>query len=172
MVYLIDYLDKRKTVTGNCGKIRKFQKLRLLIIKTLSTSEGISESQTEQLSESETQVEEISSTESVESSDSTVTDEAVSDGDLSVDNQASSEITYVSESEESQVAVITTLMSWLITMLRRLAAAAGKGETVKFEAVQTRKVEENLKKFSFKKLKQNNIATVPSRRRVLFAVLA
>ena len=40
----------------------------------LSTSEGISESQTEQLSESETQVEVISYTESFESSDSTVTE--------------------------------------------------------------------------------------------------
>ena len=113
----------------------------------LSTSEGTSESQTEQLSESETQVEEISSTESVESSDSTVTEEseAVSDGDLSVDNQASSEAEGVSESEESQVAVdnhFADVMADYYAKKAQVAAAAEKGETVTFEAVQTRKVEE------------------------------
>ena len=113
----------------------------------LSTSEGISESQTEQLSESETQVEEISSTESVEASDSTVTEEseAVSDGDLSVDNQASSEAEGVSESEESQVAVdnhFADVMADYYAKKAQVAAAAEKGETVTFEAVQTRKVEE------------------------------
>ena len=113
----------------------------------LSTSEGISESQTEQLSESETQVEEISSKESVESSDSTVTEEseAVSDGDLSVDNQASSEAEGVSESEESQVAVdnhFADVMADYYAKKAQVAAAAEKGETVTFEAVQTRKVEE------------------------------
>ena len=113
----------------------------------LSTSEGISENQTEQLSESETQVEEISSTESVESSDSTVTEgsEAVSDEDLSVDNQASSEAEGVSESEESQVAVdnhFADVMADYYAKKAQVAAAAEKGETVTFEAVQTRKVEE------------------------------
>ena len=113
----------------------------------LSTSEGISESQTEQLSESETQVEEISSTESLESSDSTVTEEseAVSDEDLSVDNQASSEAEGVSESEESQVAVdnhFADVMADYYAKKAQVAAAAEKGETVTFEAVQTRKVEE------------------------------
>lgn len=113
----------------------------------LSTSEGISESQTEQLSESETQVEEISYTESVESSDSTVTEEseAVSDEDLSVDNQASSEAEGVSESEESQVAVdnhFADVMADYYAKKAQVAAAAEKGETVTFEAVQTRKVEE------------------------------
>ncbi|MFQ7624586.1 signal recognition particle-docking protein FtsY [Streptococcus salivarius] len=113
----------------------------------LSTREGISESQTEQLSESETQVEEISSTESVESSDSTVTEEseAVSDEDLSVDNQASSEAEGVSESEESQVAVdnhFADVMADYYAKKAQVAAAAEKGETVTFEAVQTRKVEE------------------------------
>ena len=113
----------------------------------LSTSEGISESQTEQLSESETQVEEISSTESVESSDSTVTEgsEAVSDEDLSVDNQASSEAEGVSELEESQVAVdnhFADVMADYYAKKAQVAAAAEKGETVTFEAVQTRKVEE------------------------------
>lgn len=113
----------------------------------LSTSEGISESQTEQLSESETQVEEISSTESVESSDSTVTEEseAVSGEDRSVDNQASSEAEGVSESEESQVAVdnhFADVMADYYAKKAQVAAAAEKGETVTFEAVQTRKVEE------------------------------
>ena len=114
----------------------------------LSTSEGISESQTEQLSESETQVEEISSTESVEASDSTVTEEsevASSDEELSVDNQASSEAEGVSESEESQVAVdnhFADVMADYYAKKAQVAAAAEKGETVTFEAVQTRKVEE------------------------------
>ena len=114
----------------------------------LSTSEGTSESQTEQLSESETQVEESLSTESVESSDSTVTEGsevASSDEDLSVDNQASSEAEGVSESEESQVAVdnhFADVMADYYAKKAQVAAAAEKGETVTFEAVQTRKVEE------------------------------
>ncbi|WP_270537269.1 signal recognition particle-docking protein FtsY [Streptococcus salivarius] len=116
----------------------------------LSTSEGTSESQTEQLSESETQVEEISSTESVESIDSTVTEEseAVSDEDLSVDNQASSEVEGVSESEESQVAEdnhFADVMADYYAKKAQVAAAAEKGETITFEAVQTRKVEEKPK---------------------------
>ena len=93
----------------------------------LSTSEGTSESQTEQLSESETQVEEILSTESVEASDSTVTEEGES------------------ESEESQVAVdnhFADVMADYYAKKAQVAAAAEKGETVTFEAVQTRKVEE------------------------------
>ena len=113
----------------------------------LSTSEGISESQAEQLSESEAQVEEISSTESVEESESTVTEESevASDEDLSVDNQASSESEGVSESEESQVAVdnhFADVMADYYAKKAQVAAAAEKGETVTFEAVQTRKVEE------------------------------
>ena len=113
----------------------------------LSTSEGISESQTEQLSESETQVEEISSTESVEESESTVTEESevASDEDLSVDDQASSEAEGVSESEESQVAVdnhFADVMADYYAKKAQVAAAAEKGETVTFEAIQTRKVEE------------------------------
>ena len=105
----------------------------------LSTSEWPSESQSEQLSESETQVEEISSTESVEES------EVASDEDLSVDNQASSESEGVSESEESQVAVdnhFADVMADYYAKKAQVAAAAEKGETVTFEAVQTRKVEE------------------------------
>ena len=108
----------------------------------LSTSEGPSESQTEQLSESETQVKEISSTESVEES------EVASDEDLSVDNQASSEAEGVSESEESQVAVdnhFADVMADYYAKKAQVAAAAEKGETVTFEAVQTRKVEEKPK---------------------------
>ena len=113
----------------------------------LSTSEGISESQTEQLSESETQVEEFSSTESVEESESTVTEEseAGSDEDLSVDDQASSEAEGVSVTEESQVAVdnhFADVMADYYAKKAQVAAAAEKGETVTFEAVQTRKVEE------------------------------
>lgn len=113
----------------------------------LSTSEGTSQSQAEQLSELETQVEEISSTESVEESESTVTEEseAGSDEDLSVDDQASSEAEGVSESEESQVAVdnhFADVMADYYAKKAQVAAAAEKGETVTFEAVQTRKVEE------------------------------
>lgn len=113
----------------------------------LSTSEGTSESQAEQLSESETQVEEILSTESVEESESTVTEESevASDEDHSVDNQASSESEGVSESEESQVAVdnhFADVMADYYAKKAQVAAAAEKGETVTFEAVQTRKVEE------------------------------
>ena len=113
----------------------------------LSTSEGISESQTEQLSESETQVEESLSTESVEESESTVTEESevASDEDLPVDNQASSESEGVSESEEGQVAVdnhFADVMADYYAKKAQVAAAAEKGETVTFEAVQTRKVEE------------------------------
>ena len=113
----------------------------------LSTSEGTSESQAEQLSESETQVEEFSSTESVEESESTVTEESevASDEDLSVDDQVSSEAEGVSESEESQVAVdnhFADVMADYYAKKAQVAAAAEKGETVTFEAVQTRKVEE------------------------------
>ncbi len=97
----------------------------------LSTSEGTSQSQAEQLSELETQVEEISSTESVEESESTVTEESEAEG--------------VSESEESQVTVdnhFADVMADYYAKKAQVAAAAEKGETVTFEAVQTRKVEE------------------------------
>ena len=97
----------------------------------LSTSEGTSERQAEQLSESETQVEEISSTASVEESESTVTEESEAEG--------------VSESEESQVTVdnhFADVMADYYAKKAQVAAAAEKGETVTFEAVQTRKVEE------------------------------
>lgn len=79
-----------------------------------------SESQAEQLSESETQVEEISSTESVEESESTVTEES----EVTVDNH------------------FADVMADYYAKKAQVAAAAEKGETVTFEAVQTRKVEE------------------------------
>ena len=113
----------------------------------LSSSELTTGNQAGQFSKTDTQVEEDLSTESVESSDSTVTEEseAVSDEDLSVDNQASSEAEGVSESEESQVAVdnhFADVMADYYAKKAQVAAAAEKGETVTFEAVQTRKVEE------------------------------
>ena len=122
---------------------QEFSETEALDNQDLSTSE----SQAEQLSESETQVEEISSTESVEESESTVTEESevASDEDLSVDDQASSEAEGVSESEESQVAVdnhFADVMADYYAKKAQVAAAAEKGETVTFEAVQTRKVEE------------------------------
>ena len=126
---------------------QEFSETEALDNQDLSTSEGTSESQAEQLSESETQVEEISSTESVEESESTVTEESevASDEDLSVDNQASSEAEGVSESEESQVTVdnhFADVMADYYAKKAQVVAAAEKGETVTFEAVQTRKVEE------------------------------
>ena len=126
---------------------QEFSETEALDNQDLSSSEGTSESQTEQLSESENQVEEISSTESVEESESTVIEEseARSDEDLSVDDQASSEAEGVSESEESQVAVdnhFADVMADYYAKKAQVAAAAEKGETVTFEAVQTRKVEE------------------------------
>ena len=122
---------------------QEFSETEALDNQDLSTSE----SQAEQLSESETQVEEISSTESVEESESTVTEESevASGEDLSVDDQASSEAEGVSESEESQVAVdnhFADVMADYYAKKAQVAAAAEKGETVTFEAVQTRKVEE------------------------------
>lgn len=106
----------------------------------LSTSKGTSQSKTEQLSESETQVEEISSTESVEESESTVTEESEAEG--------------VSESEESQVAVdnhFADVMADYYAKKAQVAAAAEKGETVTFEAVQTRKVEEKPEEVQYSK---------------------
>ena len=106
----------------------------------LSTSKGTSQSKTEQLSESETQVEEISSTESVEESESTVTEESEAEG--------------VSESEESQVAVdnhFADVMTDYYAKKAQVAAAAEKGETVTFEAVQTRKVEEKPEEVQYSK---------------------
>ena len=113
----------------------------------LSTSELTNENQTEQFSETDTQVEEDLSTESVEETASAVTDESeeVPAEELSVDNQASSESEVASESVDSQVAVdnhFADVMADYYAKKAQVAAAAEKGETVTFEAVQTRKVEE------------------------------
>ena len=99
---------------------QEFSETEALDNQDLSTSEGTSQSQTEQLSESETQVEEISSTESVEESESTVTEES----QVTVDNH------------------FADVMADYYAKKAQVAAAAEKGETVTFEAVQTRKVEE------------------------------
>lgn len=106
---------------------QEFSETEALDNQDLSTSE----SQAEQLSESETQVEKISSTASIEESESTVTEESEAEG--------------VSESEESQVTVdnhFADVMADYYAKKAQVAAAAEKGETVTFEAVQTRKVEE------------------------------
>ena len=106
---------------------QEFSETEALDNQDLSTSE----SQAEQLSESETQVEKISSTASVEESESTVTEESEAEG--------------VSESEESQVTVdnhFADVMADYYAKKAQVAAAAEKGETVTFEAVQTRQVEE------------------------------
>ena len=95
---------------------QEFSETEALDNQDLSTSE----SQSEQLSESETQVEEISSTESVEESESTVTEES----QVTVDNH------------------FADVMADYYAKKAQVAAAAEKGETVTFEAVQTRKVEE------------------------------
>ena len=95
---------------------QEFSETDALDNQDLSTSE----SQAEQLSESETQVEEISSTESVEESESTVTEE----NQVTVDNH------------------FADVMADYYAKKAQVAAAAEKGETVTFEAVQTRKVEE------------------------------
>lgn len=95
---------------------QEFSETEALDNQDLSTSE----SQAEQLSESETQVKEISSTESVEESESTVTEES----QVTVDNH------------------FADVMADYYAKKAQVAAAAEKGETVTFEAVQTRKVEE------------------------------
>ena len=97
----------------------------------LSSSELTTGNQAGQFSKTDTQVEEDLSTESVEESESTVTEESEAEG--------------VSESEESQVTVdnhFADVMADYYAKKAQVAAAAEKGETVTFEAVQTRKVEE------------------------------
>ena len=106
----------------------------------LSTSELASESQTEQVSQSENP-EEALSTESVVTDES---EEALTE-ELSVDNQPSSESEIASESVDSQAIVdshFADVMADYYVKKAQVAAAAEKGETVTFEAVQTRKVEE------------------------------
>ena len=87
-----------------------------------------------------------------------------------MDNQPSSESEIASESVDSQATVdshFADVMADYYAKKAQVAAAAEKGETVTFEAVQTRKLRKNLKKFRLQKLKQNKKNTiVPLRRHV------
>lgn len=116
----------------------------------LSTSESASESQTEQVSQSENP-EEALSTESVDEVadavdvDSEEVSEEETVEDFSEDSIASSESEVGQEPEESQAAVdnhFADVMADYYAKKAQVAAAAEKGETVTFEAVQTRQVEE------------------------------
>ena len=116
----------------------------------LSTSESASESQTEQVSQSENP-EGALSTESVDGvADAVdVNSEEVSEKetveDFSEDSIASSESEVGQEPGESQAAVdnhFADVMADYYAKKAQVAAAAEKGETVTFEAVQTRQVEE------------------------------
>lgn len=116
----------------------------------LSTSESASESQTELVSQSENP-EEALSTESVnEVADAVeVNSEEVSEEEtveaFSEDSMASSESEVGQELEESQAAVdnhFADVMADYYAKKAQVAVAAEKGETVTFEAVQTRQVEE------------------------------
>ena len=107
----------------------------------LSSSELTTGNQAGQFSKTDTQVEEDLSTESVvtDESEESLTEE------LSVDNQPSSESEIASESVDSQATVdshFADVMADYYAKKAQVAAAAEKGETVTFEAVQTRKVEE------------------------------
>ena len=116
----------------------------------LSTSESASESQTEQVSQSENP-EEALSTESVdEVTDAMdVNSEEISEEEtveaFSEDSIATSESEVGQEPEESQAVVdnhFADVMADYYAKKAQVAAAAEKGETVTFEAVQTRQVEE------------------------------
>lgn len=107
----------------------------------LSSSELTTGNQAGQFSKTDTQVEEDLSTESVVTDES---EEALTE-ELSVDNQPSSESEIASESVDSQAIVdshFADVMADYYVKKAQVAAAAEKGETVTFEAVQTRKVEE------------------------------
>ena len=107
----------------------------------LSSSELTTGNQAGQFSKTDTQVEEDLSTESVVTEES---EEALTE-ELSVDNQPSSESEIASESVDSQAIVdshFADVMADYYVKKAQVAAAAEKGETVTFEAVQTRKVEE------------------------------
>ena len=107
----------------------------------LSSSELSTGNQAGQFSKTDTQVEEDLSTESVVTDES---EEALTE-ELSVDNQPSSESEIASESVDSQAIVdshFADVMADYYVKKAQVAAAAEKGETVTFEAVQTRKVEE------------------------------
>ena len=107
----------------------------------LSSSELTTGNQAGQFSKTDTQVEEDLSTESVVTDES---EEALTE-ELSVDNQPSSESEIASESVDSQAPVdshFADVMSDYYAKKAQVAAAAEKGETVTFEAIQTRNVEE------------------------------
>ncbi len=107
----------------------------------LSSSELTTGNQAGQFSKTDTQVEEDLSTESVVTDES---EEALTE-ELSVDNQPSSESEIASKSVDSQATVdshFADVMADYYAKKAQVAAAAEKGETVTFEAVQTRKVEE------------------------------
>ena len=107
----------------------------------LSSSELTTGNQAGQFSKTDTQVEEDLSTESVVTDES---EEALTE-ELSVDNQPSSESEIASESVDSQATVdshFADVMADYYAKKAQVAAAAEKGETVTFEAIQTRKVEE------------------------------
>ena len=107
----------------------------------LSSSELTTGNQAGQFSKTDTQVEEDLSTESVVTDES---EEALTE-ELSVDNQPSSESEIASESVDSQATVdshFADVMADYYAKKAQVAAAAEKGETVTFEAIQTRNVEE------------------------------
>ncbi|MCE2094128.1 signal recognition particle-docking protein FtsY [Streptococcus thermophilus] len=107
----------------------------------LSSSELTTGNQAGQFSKTDTQVEEDLSTESVVTDES---EEALTE-ELSVDNQPSSESEIASGSVDSQATVdshFADVMADYYAKKAQVAAAAEKGETVTFEAIQTRKVEE------------------------------
>ncbi|MEK4984441.1 signal recognition particle-docking protein FtsY [Streptococcus sp. FSL L8-0526] len=107
----------------------------------LSSSELTTGNQAEPFSKTDTQVEKDLSTESVVTDES---EEALTE-ELSVDNQPSSESEIASESVDRQATVdshFADVMADYYAKKAQVAAAAEKGETVTFEAVQTRKVEE------------------------------
>ncbi|MCE2267297.1 signal recognition particle-docking protein FtsY [Streptococcus thermophilus] len=107
----------------------------------LSSSELTTGNQAGQFSKTDTQVEEDLPTESVVTDES---EEALTE-ELSVDNQPSSESEIASGSVDSQATVdshFADVMADYYAKKAQVAAAAEKGETVTFEAIQTRKVEE------------------------------
>ena len=116
----------------------------------LSTSESASENQTEQISQTENPEEALSSesvdevVDAVEVDSEEVSEEETVE-DFSEDSVASSELEVGQEPEESQATVdnhFADVMADYYAKKAQVAAATEKGETVTFEAVQTRQVEE------------------------------
>ena len=120
----------------------------------LSTSESASESQTDQVSQSENPEEALSTVSVDEVADAVdMNSEEVSEEetveDFSEDSIASSESEVGQEPGESQAAVdnhFADVMADYYAKKAQVAAAAEKGETVTFEAVQTRQLRRNPKK--------------------------